>query len=177
MSQGHTLPNLWLLSDARNDEGLDEALARLPRSSAFVFRHYHLDESERRTRFDALKDTARRHNHVTILSASPATAKDWGADGVYGPAEKLGTDPALLRLAAAHSLAEIRAAEAANADGIFLSPVFPTRSHPGAGTLGKDAFLRLMEQTALPIIALGGMNAERALELGQARWGAIDGLS
>ena len=42
------LPLLWLLSDKRNDAGLEDALRALPPRSGFVFRHYHLEESARR---------------------------------------------------------------------------------------------------------------------------------
>ena len=65
---------------------------------------------------------------------------------------------------------------AAQADGIFLSPVFPTASHPGAATLGAAGFHALADRSPVPVIALGGMSHERARELDWPRWGAIDGL-
>ena len=48
MQNRQSLPQLWLLSDARNDAGLEQALRRLPRGSGFVLRHYHLPPAERR---------------------------------------------------------------------------------------------------------------------------------
>ena len=71
----------------------------------------------------------------------------------------------------------MREAERAGADGVFISPVFPTRSHKHSATLGIDGFHRLAQGTSLPVIALGGLTAERATALGWPRWGAIDGLS
>ena len=65
---------------------------------------------------------------------------------------------------------------ASQADGIFLSPVFATASHPGADTLGVAGFHALARDSSVPVIALGGMNAARARELAWPRWGAIDGL-
>jgi len=48
MSLRQTLiPPIWLVSDARNDGGLEQALARLPRGSGLIFRHYHLPEAQR----------------------------------------------------------------------------------------------------------------------------------
>ncbi|MDG5747863.1 thiamine phosphate synthase [Qipengyuania sp. XHP0207] len=167
---GQALPLLWLLSDARNDGGLEEALRALPERSGFVFRHYHLDPEARRTRFDELVAIARACGHVVILSGS----EDWGADGHYGAPESLGSG---LRLATAHDGEEIEAAVEAKADGIFLSPVFPTASHPGGATLGPMGFSVLAQQSPVPVIALGGMNADRARELNWPRWAAIDGLS
>ncbi|MBY6127598.1 thiamine phosphate synthase [Qipengyuania aquimaris] len=165
-----TLPLLWLLSDERNDAQLEAALAGLPRGSGFVFRHYHLAPEERRARFDRLAAIARDHEHIVILSR----ASGWGEDGTYGPPESFGEG---LRLATAHDGDEIRHAVEAGADGIFLSPVFPTASHPGGATLGAFGFNVLAQQSSVPVIALGGMDAQRAAELGWPRWGAIDGLA
>ena len=75
------------------------------------------------------------------------------------------------------TLAEIRAAERDGAALLFLSPVHATRSHPEAAPLGLDGFAALAGKTALPVIALGGMNAERACEtarLGGYGWAGID---
>ena len=166
---GQALPLIWLLSDARNDAGLEAALRALPKWSGFVFRHYHLDPAERRSRFDELSTVARKCGHVVVLSGDG----DWGADGHYGAPERLGTG---LRLATAHNGEEIEAAIEARADGIFLSPVFTTASHPGGTTLGAMGFSVLAQRSPVPVIALGGMNAERARELNWPRWGAIDGL-
>lgn len=177
MARAKTLPALWLISDARNDAALESALARLPRGSGFVFRHYHLGAAERAARFATLAAAARAHGHCVILSGSQALAQDWGADGIYGPPAALGDPCGLLRLATAHDSHEIALANSARADGIFLSPVFPTRSHPGADCLGEARFRTLAAEAAAPVIALGGMTAQRASRLGWSRWAAIDGLS
>ena len=172
------LPLLWLLSDARNDAMLEETLERLPPESGFVFRHYHLDAQARAARFADLAERARRQSHRVILSGTPEQAIEWGADGIYGAPSRLGPPISdLLRLATAHDAAELNEAERAGADGVFVSPVFPTRSHEGGATLGVDGFRVLAQATALPVIALGGMTAERAAALDWPRWGAIDGLS
>lgn len=177
MTDKKTLPNLWLLSDARNDAGLERALARLPRGSGFIYRHYHLPEPERRARFDELAVLARAQRHLVILSGPAEVAHAWGADGCYGPAHNLAAPHGLLGLATAHTASEIAAANAAAADGVFLSPVFPTRSHPGGECLGVLPFHALAAQADMPVIALGGMTAERAEMLGCTRWAGIDGLS
>ena len=165
-----TLPLLWLLSDARNDVRLEETLRSLPHGSGFVFRHYHLHGAARRKRFDELADVARKHGHLVILSRGHG----WGEDGGYGPPELLGEG---LRLATAHDGDEIARAVAALADGIFLSPVYPTASHRDVETLGPMGFSVLAQQSPVPLIALGGMTYARARELQWPRWGAIDGLA
>ena len=170
------LPSIWLISDARNDMALEQALLRLPRGSGLVFRHYHLGPAERRKRFALLKRLARRCGHTVALGASPAEARRWGADAAYGPPASLARGPAMLRLVTAHSLRELAQAMRARANMVLLSPVFPTRSHPGRSVLGPVKFRLLGARALVPVIALGGMNSRRVRQLKAARWAAIDGL-
>lgn len=160
------------MSDARNDAVLATALRRLPRGSGLIFRHYHLSKGERRARFAALRRIARQRGHLAFLSGDTRMARAWKADGAYGPAALLASGPALPRLVTAHSLRDLRG----RADAFVLSPVFPTRSHPGGAMLGTARFRLLASQAAGPVIALGGMTAKRAVKLRTA-WAAIDGLS
>ncbi len=177
MSLRQSLPNLWLLSDARNDELLPRALRSLPRGSAFVYRHYHLDPKARRARFDELMPLVAEGGLLAILSGSDDEARRWGAVGSYGPPEAIGEAPELLRIAAVHDAHEIAYANAACADAAMLSPVYATRTHPGAVPLGPERFHALAALAEMPVIALGGMTFERAKELGWSRWAAIDGLA
>ncbi|MFO6446472.1 thiamine phosphate synthase [Erythrobacter sp. NE805] len=178
VTRAKTLPDLWLISDARNDARLEAALAALPRGSGLIYRHYHLDGPERLARFRALRRIAKARGHVVVLADSALTAREWGADGIYGAPRSLYPRRAgLLHLATAHDLAELGLARRLGADAALLSPVFPTRSHPGSGTLGPVRFRLLARQARLPVIALGGMDARRARGLRWARWAAIDGLS
>ncbi len=140
-----------------------------------IFRHYHLGEAERRTRFDALARIARARGHLVVLAGSARKALRWGADGCYGAPAMLAGGPALLRLSTAHSLQEMGLAQRLGAHAILLSPVFPTRSHPGARTLGPVRFRLLARHSRLPVIALGGMNPRRARSLKWKNWAAIDG--
>jgi thiamine-phosphate pyrophosphorylase len=63
------------------------------------------------------------------------------------------------------------------ADLIFVSPVFATRSHPGAKPLGRARLGLLVGNQRARTIALGGMTAQRAQSLSALRlhgWAAID---
>ncbi|MDG6080111.1 thiamine phosphate synthase [Erythrobacter litoralis] len=170
MASDHPLPLIWLLSDARNDAHLEQSLECLPPGSGFVFRHYHLQKDVRVRRFAALCGIARRNGHVVVLAGN----EDWPADGTYGGRRRRETG---LHLATAHDGPELQAAVRDRADGVFLSPVFRTASHPGGVTLGLQGFHTLAQQSPIPVIALGGMDAARARLLGWPRWGAIDGLT
>jgi thiamine-phosphate pyrophosphorylase len=177
MRASQPLPDIWLLSDERNDAGLEAALARLPRGSGFIYRHYHLSPERRVARWFELLRLARTRGHVAVLADSALTARDWGADGVYGAPRALYPTASLLTLANAHSLREIGDANRVRADAVLLSPVFATRSHRGAASLGALRFRLLAARARMPVIALGGMTAARADALGWPRWAAIDGLT
>jgi len=178
MPKRQPLPDIWLISDARNDGGLTAALARLPRGSGFIYRHYHLGDHARRARFLELARIARAQGHSVILAGSAQTARKWGADGIYGAPAMLGQQhPALLRLATAHDAGEVTQANRCGADAVLISPVFATASHPDAKPLGPARFRLLASHAQMPVIALGGMTAERAQALDWPRWAAINGLS
>jgi thiamine-phosphate pyrophosphorylase len=169
MRTRHPLPRLWLMTDERQGEGLFAAIDRLPEGAGIVFRHYSLGEVARRNVFVRVRAAA----PGPVLLAGPADrARAWGADGSHGRGRGEG-----LRSAPVHNWAEIRAAERAGADLLFLSPVYATSSHPAARTLGLARFAWLARRTSLPVIALGGMNQARGRRLasfGAYGWAGID---
>lgn len=170
MRPGQPLPKIWMMTDERQGEALWPTLERLPRGAGIVFRHYNMEKNERRALFERVKVTARGRGLLLMLGGPAELALAWGADGSHGREPGEG-----LRSAPVHDWAEIRAAERDGAAFLFLSPVFATRSHPDARTLGPATFNRLARRTDLPVIALGGMNRIRARRLREAYgWAAID---
>ncbi len=155
------LPRVWLFTDQRNDDCLGQAIRRLPRGSGIVFRHYHLPEALRWTRFETVRKLARRRGHVVILAGSPALARRWRADGVHGRMCRRSARRGLLHSAPVHNAAEIRQANRAGAHICFLSPVFATRSHPGQPPLNPLQVRRLAALCDGAVIYLGGMNRSR----------------
>ena len=171
MRRRHSLPRVWMMTDERQGDVLVAAVERLPaRHAGIVFRHYSLPEADRRALFERVKRIARRRGLMLLLAGSASRARAWGADGSHGRGRGIG-----LRTAPAHHARDLRTAERAGAAALFLSPVFPTRSHPGAQPLGPDRFALLARRSRLPVIALGGMTARRARRLrGAYGWAAID---
>ncbi|MFW2831380.1 thiamine phosphate synthase [Sphingomonas sp. ID0503] len=167
------IPRLWMMTDERQGKGLLPAVKRLPRGAGIVFRHYSLPPRERRALFEAVRRAA-RGRLVLVLAGSARQAAAWRADGWHGPATARASRP-MPHSASAHNAREVRRA----ADILFLSPLFPTRSHPGGRVLGRTRFAALARQARVPVIALGGMtprNARRLGALGASGWAAIDGL-
>lgn len=173
------LPRLWLMTDERIGGATDllRAVERLPKGSGVVFRHYSMSAAERRQLFDRVRRATRRKRMMLLLAGPEKLGRAWKADGAH----QLPTRPSnWLSSAPVHTLREVRQAERAGASILFLSPIFPTRSHPGAKTLGRTAFANLARQAKAPVIALGGMTAGRARSLSRSiahGWAAIDGLT
>ncbi len=173
LSGSASLPRLWLMTDERQGDALLPSIAALPKKAGVIFRHYATPPAQRRALFRAVQRITRRKGIMLLLAGTPQQARAWGADGAHGRHRGAVTAPV-------HSVAEIRGAEKKGARLLFLSPVFPTQSHPGARTLGRVRFSALGRQSRRPIIALGGMTAARARSLrssGFYGWAAIDGLS
>ncbi|MDX3900581.1 MAG: thiamine phosphate synthase [Sphingobium sp.] len=176
-------PLLWLMTDERIETAaLLAAADRLPRGKAgIVFRHYRTPAGKRRALFARLAAIARRRRLLLLLGGGAREAVAWKADGWHGRGERgRSAGRPMIHSAPAHDAKEIKAARRGGADLVFLSPLFHTRSHPGARTLGRVRFAALAREAAMPVIALGGVGRHhrRGLKaLGASGWAAIDGLS
>ncbi len=175
-----TIPAVWLMTDERvADADLLRAIARLPRGSAVVLRHYSLPEAARRALFGRVKRAA-RPRHVRVLLAGEARqARAWGADGHHARSGTGSSGKPWLHSAPVHNHRELRAAQRAGAGALLLSPLCATRSHPGARPLGAFRFAALARAARVPVIALGGVRPRHAAlvrQLGASGYAAIDGL-
>ena len=181
------LPRLWLVTDERQGKALLPSIEALPFGSGILFRHYHTPVIERRRVFDAIRHIADQSGHWVIISDDVATAKRWRADGVHltkaiksrTNARRYARNAGLIVSMTAHDKREMAYANRL-ADMIFVSPIYPTTSHPGAATLGERGFEALADYAHRPVIALGGLNkrnSPRIMELGAYGWAAIDGLT
>ncbi len=99
-----------------------------------------------------------------LLNEDISLAKEVGADGVQMTGAQLAAckvrpDVAMCA-ASCHNLEELQHAAALELDFVLLSPVLPTKSHPGAAHLGWDAFANMARTSAIPVYALGGLQQE-----------------
>lgn len=60
----------------------------------------------------------------------------------------------------AHSTDGCKSAERNGFDYVFLSPIFPTSSHPGEAALGLDKLSRICATVRIPVFALGGITQQ-----------------
>lgn len=178
------LPNSWLFSDTRAHTDVIALAALLPPGSGVVLRHDSLASGARWRLLRRLMRVASARGLTILLAGAPATAARWGAHGVHlrqhdahraAQARRIG----LLVTMPVHDAQEARRAHRARADGVFVSPLHPTRSHPGAPALGRVSWLRLARLADGQAFALGGMTPARARALQRASgigvgWAAID---
>ncbi len=107
----------------------------------------------------------RRYDAQVLVNADPGVVAECGADGVHLSAARLRglSERPLAKgkwvAASCHDAAELVHAARIGADFVVLSPVQPTRSHPGAAALGWDGFRELCAHANRPVYALGGMQA------------------
>lgn len=150
------LPKIWLMTDPRLGDGLQAAVRKLPIGSGVVFRHYDLATNERLSLFRQIARICRQRGHVLVLAGQD----DWRADGVHGRGR---IRPVQILSMPVHSVREIRDAQKLGADLVFLSPLYPTQSHPKAKGLGLMRFGMLAKLAgSSKVIALGGITRNRA---------------
>lgn len=162
------IPRIWLMTDPRMGEGLWRALERLPRGAGVVFRHYGVPDRE--ILLARTAKIARRRGLLLVI------AGDRGGVHRAHVHNARRAWPGGIRTASAHDRREAVRAVRDGADAIFVSPVFATRSHPGARALGLVRFGRIVRDLGVPVIALGGMDARRARTLPGSvyGWAGID---
>ncbi len=85
-------------------------------------------------------------------------------------------DPGKTVSVSCHNAGELQQATMCGADFAFLSPVFPTASHPGAAHLGVEKFQTLASDAVLPVLALGGIDTNNCQRLVGHRMAAISAL-
>lgn len=159
------LPPLYAISNAV-ELGVEPFLNRLKTQLDAGLRLIQLREKSLGR--DELRDLARRvvavahaRGAAVLINGDVALAQEVDADGVQLTSIQLAglsERPAVaLCGASCHSAEELRRAERLGCDFAMLSPVLPTKSHPGAAHLGWDNFADVAAGSSIPVYALGGL--------------------
>ncbi|MCC5981746.1 MAG: thiamine phosphate synthase [Oceanicaulis sp.] len=156
-----SLPRLFAFTDPqRTPDPLALAQALGP-GTGLILRHFGREDLKALAK--PLAQAARRNRFALLIAADPALAIRVKADGVHWPERLTGEirrwrfkAPHLLVTASAHSPAALRRA-ARLADGVFLSPVFPSQSPSAGAPLGLIRAASMARQAARPVFALGGV--------------------
>jgi len=163
-----SLPTVLGISHAES-LGVDTFLARLDVALHNGLRLIQLRDKTlpEETRLQPARETVRRAHlqGARVLVNGPLElAHAAGADGIHldsSAAARLTARPDCEWVGVScHDGAELVQAAALGADFALLSPVLPTLTHPGAATLGWDAFSTLAAASPIPVYGLGGLGRE-----------------
>jgi thiamine-phosphate pyrophosphorylase len=172
-------PPLWLFTDpTRIPDLLSLARTLPPRLCGIIYRH---DCAPNRLELGLTLARLCRARRIALAVAGDARLAARLNAGLH---LRGGHHPSPAKLprhrlitASAHNPAQVQKSRQSGAAIIFISPVFPTASHPGAPPLGLFTWRNLARRTfpALPG-ALGGIMGATVRTLGKRRFitGAID---
>lgn len=130
-------------------------------------REKHVTREEYETIARDVKRICDAYDVPLIINDSPEVAVAVGAAGVHVGQEDLeasrvrdivGPD-AIVGVSAA-SIAEARAAQAASADYLGVGAITPTATKPEAGVLTIDELREIVDCVDIPVVAIGGVNAQ-----------------
>ncbi|HET7313169.1 Nudix family hydrolase [Salinisphaera sp.] len=164
------LPRRYLITPRLAESGHGDWFAALDRALAQGTRLLRLrdpdlaDEDYARLA-ESVIERAHRHRAAVLLDRDADMVAALGADGLHWSASRIAAAtrrPVGRRhwfAASAHDRDELEAALAADADFAALSPVVATATHPRARPLGWPGFESLRADRALPVYALGGLEA------------------
>jgi len=162
------LPALYAISNA-TELGVEEFVQRLQQALDNGLRM--LQIREKGWSRAALKELALRAVAVAhaagarvLLNEDIELVEEVGADGVQLTGAQLAgcqqRPDVELCAASCHSMDELQHAASLGMDFALLSPVLPTKSHPGAAHLGWENFSMMASSSAIPVYALGGLQLE-----------------
>ena len=157
------LPPLVLFTDDDRLPDPRPAAAALPKGAMAIVR-----ARDPGRRAQLARDLLALRDLVVLVADDPDLAARLGADGLHLPQARAGEaaqwracHPRWLISAAWHG----GGAPGPPLDFVFLSPVFPTRSHPARPALGAVRASLLARLARVPVYALGGIDAVNAHRL------------
>ncbi|PCI43043.1 MAG: thiamine phosphate synthase [Proteobacteria bacterium] len=172
------LPELTLITHSENKPSsdlfniFDAALAG--GVGQIIIREKAMDSARLLAFASRLRDITNQYQAKLIIHSQADIAKAVNADGVHLASSDIAEIPSMrawldmpnMTLSTScHDLEELQQSHQFGADFAMLSPVFPTQSHPDAPALGMDTFKKIATASPLPIIALGGIDANNRSQL------------
>ncbi|MBI5436335.1 MAG: Nudix family hydrolase [Nitrosomonadales bacterium] len=159
------LPSLYAISNVA-ELGVEEFMRRLEGVlhnglRLVQVREKHLPRAKMRVLSLRVLELAHAHDAKVLINSDVELAQEIGADGVHLTSTQLAAlrkRPDLPWCAAScHNKEELQRAGELGLDFVVLSPVLPTKSHPGTAHLGWEAFGEIAAGSAIPVYALGGL--------------------
>ncbi|MFT6077795.1 MAG: thiamine-phosphate pyrophosphorylase [Myxococcota bacterium] len=180
------LPQMFFFTDRKRIENIFEVVEYLPKNTAIIIREYDLEYSDRLEFSQKIAAIAKQNKQIVLVGKSWKLARQIRADGVHFSdldsniflpqnCKKM-----ILSFSCHHPKSLIRAKKL-NADLVFFSPVFATKSHPNKKPVGIFALRNFAKRTSLksniPTFALGGINENNVKLLSGAFVSGFGGIS
>jgi thiamine-phosphate pyrophosphorylase len=138
-------------------------------------REKNLPDAELLRRALRLRELTAAHSVLLIVNDRPDIARLGGADGVHLGQEDLSVAEArriaggrLLIGLSTHTREQLDAAVVQVPDYIAVGPMYPSATKPQPHVAGQGLLAEAVLRTSIPIVAIGGIAAERASELAAA---------
>lgn len=149
-------------------------------ADALQLREKSLPDVELLARARAIADLCRAYDAACIVNDRPDIARLSGAHGVHvgqedipvADARRIVGPDAVIGLST-HSLEQARRAMTLSPDYIAVGPMFPSPTKPQSGIPGPDLLARIRNETALPLVAIGGINPENVASVLRAGADAV----
>ncbi|KXJ51595.1 MAG: hypothetical protein AXW12_02625 [Thalassospira sp. Nap_22] len=183
------IPPIVLMTDDQRVPDPGPAIRALPRDSMVIFRHY--DHPMRAQIGEKIRTLCRAKGIPFLVANDVALALKLDADGMHFPEYRALTDPGIyLRIpghfictSACHARTTIQRLgllpKTARPDGVLISPIFSTQSHPGANPMSLSdirQISRMCHMLGITPIGLGGVTAQTIGNLRTSALASIAGI-
>ena len=166
LAPANPAPGLFVLTDPERTPDIIALARRLSADCGLVLRTFGRPEMEALAY--SLTEIARERGFEMLISADPELARRCGANGVHWPEWSLARAdrpwPGARVTASVHRPAALRRAQAF-ADALFVSSVCPSRSPSAGRPMGGLRLAAWARRSAVPVYALGGVNARTIMRL------------
>ena len=143
--------------------GATHVVVRRPNDSAGMIHQIatHLSSTYHRSDWKMLV-----HDRVDVALATHAQGAVLRLNGIPGgPAKEMLLGKERMMGVSVHTLGQAQSAHLQKADFVIVGNVYETESHPGKTGLGLEELAFIVENTFIPVIAIGGITAERVDEV------------
>ncbi|WP_025897343.1 thiamine phosphate synthase [Sneathiella glossodoripedis] len=182
LKQVMQLPDAFYFTDQNRTHSAIETIADLPPNVGVIFRHY--DTKNRAEIGEKIAHICQKDQRFLSVASDARLACHLKADALHLPQWQLRQLPLLkhrypnlLISAACHQYLGLKTADRLGADFAFLSPIYPTKSHPGAATLGTIRPTRWLNTLSIPVYALGGIGQKHFNQLAFSGFAGFAGIS
>ena len=143
-------------------------------------REKELDEDAFTSEAIKLKELCHKYNVPLIINDNLTVALRSGADGIHVGLNDMPIDEIRRRTgkdfiigATAKTVLQARTAQYLGADYLGVGAVFPSSTKTDAVRITKEQLNEISESVSIPIVAIGGITAENAIELSGSRISGI----